>query len=143
MGIRAQHQGCTDKNLTPSIHSILYEVLIVTAPPSFHRSIVPQLSSSTETPLSFQASALPRLLSVLSTYPDNIKMVPAIAIVLIAVASYSIYSIVSGLLKNIAAAKRTGLPYIVARWYKLSFSPANYSPDRSRQFAKYIVACHP
>jgi hypothetical protein len=70
-------------------------------------------------------------------------MVPAIAIALVALASYSIFSNVSGLLKNIAAAKRTGLPYIVARWYKLSSSSANYSPDRSCQFAEHIVACHP
>jgi hypothetical protein len=46
-------------------------------------------------------------------------MVQSIAIVLIAVVSYWFYSIVSGLLKNIRAAKLTGLPYVVTRESKL------------------------
>jgi hypothetical protein len=45
-------------------------------------------------------------------------MVSSVLLATAALVAYWIYSIVSGLWKNIAAAKRTGLPYVVARKYQ-------------------------
>lgn len=42
-------------------------------------------------------------------------MASFIAIALVGAILYWVYSNVSGLLRNIAAAKRSGLPYVVAR----------------------------
>jgi hypothetical protein len=44
-------------------------------------------------------------------------MVSTVAIALTAIVSYWIYSNIAGLSKNIAAAKRSGLPYIITRQY--------------------------
>jgi hypothetical protein len=47
-------------------------------------------------------------------------MAASLALALAAITVYWIYSNVSSLLKNIAAAKRSGLPYVVARQYSTS-----------------------
>jgi hypothetical protein len=54
----------------------------------------------------------------------KVKMISTFAIILIAIPIYWIYSNISGLLRNIAAAKRSGLPYVIARQFTLpSFDP--------------------
>lgn len=48
---------------------------------------------------------------------QQFTMASTIAIAVVAIVVYWIYSNISGLLKNIAAAKRSGLPYIIVRKY--------------------------
>ena len=58
-------------------------------------------------------------------------MVSAVAIVLITLPLYWIYSVYTSLQKNIKAAKLSGLPYVVIRAYSytklLPFSPTDYT----------------
>jgi len=42
-------------------------------------------------------------------------MLYVLALIFIAIPTFILYSNISSLLKNIAAAKRTGLPYIITR----------------------------
>jgi len=50
-------------------------------------------------------------------------MFPTYAIALIGLGVWLVYSTISGLLKNIAAAKRSGLPWFIVREFK-SFGPS-------------------
>ena len=50
-----------------------------------------------------------------SIFLNILDMVSIIAVALIAILFYRFYLIVSGLFRNIATAKRTGLPYVVTR----------------------------
>lgn len=64
--------------------------------------------------ISFSHQYLPY--SIFKKWPvHNIEMISLFTLVLTTIPIYWVYSNIAGLQKNVAAAKRSGLPYVIAR----------------------------
>lgn len=69
-------------------------------------------------------------------------MASAIAVAVLAVVAYWVYSNIAGLRKNIAAAKASGLPYYVSRGcFSVILEPAQNLPDPSNKHLQPTMAC--